>query len=281
MENPIIDPQNLTAVAQLAEVGTGYLINILAAIAILIGGVMFANWAQRRILAALARIPNFDDTLEPFIAKLVKYSIMILVVVAVLARFGVQTTSIIAILGAAGLAIGLALQGMLANIAAGVMLLFLRPFKLGDYIEAGAIAGEITEIGLFSTELKSAEGIFIVAPNNQIWSSTIINYTRNPIRRVRLVIGIGYDDDIDQACGIMEKIANADSRVLGEHGVQTFVALLGDSAVNLELRVWVNRDDYADVLRDFTKQVKLAFDKAGISIPYPQRDVHIFEETVE
>jgi len=185
--------------------------------------------------------------------------------------FGVQTTSIIAVLGAAGLAIGLALQGMLANIAAGVMLLFLRPFKLGDYIVAGSISGEVTEIGLFSTELKDADGIFVVAPNNQIWSSTIINYTRNPVRRVRVIVGISYDDDIDQATGVLEKMASGDERVLEDQGVTTFVSSLGDSAVILELRVWVNRTDYAGVLRDFTKQAKLAFDKADISMPYPPR----------
>jgi len=278
MDSPIIDAQTVAAVAQFTEIGTQYLLNIVAAIAILIAGLIVSNWAQRRVVATLARIPNFDDTLEPFIAKLVKYSILILVLVAVLARFGVQTTSIIAILGAAGLAIGLALQGMLANIAAGVMLLFLRPFKIGDYIEAGDIGGEITEIGLFTTELKDADGIFVVAPNNKIWSSTIINYTRNPIRRVKILIGIGYDDDIDQACRILENIARVDERVLLDHGVTTFVASLGDSAVNIELRVWVNRSDYGNTLRDFTKQFKLAFDKAGISIPYPQRDIHIFEE---
>jgi len=279
MENPVIDSQSMAAVAQFTEIGTQYAINILAAIAILIAGLIFSNWAQRRVIASLARIPNLDDTLEPFIAKLVKYSILILVVVAVLARFGVQTTSIIAILGAAGLAIGLALQGMLANIAAGVMLLFLRPFKLGDFIEAGAISGEITEIGLFSTELKTADGVFVVAPNNQIWSSTITNYTRNPTRRVRIIIGISYDDDIDQATGVLENLAKGDDRVLEDKGVTTFVSSLGDSAVILELRVWVNRTDYATVLRDYTKQAKLAFDKAEISMPYPQRDVHIYEES--
>ncbi len=281
MDSSIIDAQTVTAVAQFAEIGSQYLINITAAIAILIVGMIFSNWAQRRVRRGLARIPNFDDTLEPFIAKLVKYSIMILVVVAVLARFGVQTTSIIAVLGAAGLAIGLALQGMLANIAAGVMLLFLRPFKLGDYIQAGDIGGEITEIGLFTTQLKDADGIFVVAPNNRIWSSTIVNYTRNPVRRLRIKIGIGYDDDIDQACRILENIARVDERVLIDQGVKTFVASLDDSAVSLELRVWVNRTDYGNTLRDFTKRVKLAFDKAGISIPFPQRDVHIFEETEE
>ena len=278
MDTSIIDPKSLAAVAQLTEVGTQYAINIVAAIAILVAGLIFSNWAQRRVLAGLAKIPNFDDTLEPFIAKLVKYSILILVVVAVLARFGVQTTSIIAVLGAAGLAIGLALQGMLANIAAGVMLLFLRPFKLGDYIEAGTIGGEVTEIGLFTTQMKDANGIFGVAPNNKIWSSTIINYTRNPIRRVRIIIGIGYEDDIDQACEILENMAAEDARVLGDQGIKTFVSSLGDSAVILELRVWVKRTDYGNVLRDFTRQAKLAFDKAGISLPYPQRDVHIFEK---
>lgn len=278
MDPSIVDAQTVASVIQLTEIGTQYLINITTAIIILIVGVNFANWAKRRVITGLAKIPNFDDTLEPFIANMVKYSIMILVVVAVLARFGVETTSMIAVLGAAGLAIGLALQGMLANIAAGVMLLFLRPFKIGDYIEVGSISGEVTEIGLFSTELNSADGIFIVAPNNRLWSSPIINYTRNSIRRVKIVIGIGYDDDIDQACGIMEEIANTDERVLEDKGVTTFVASLDDSAVTLELRVWVIRAEYANVLRDYTKRIKLAFDKAGISIPYPQRDVHIFEE---
>lgn len=279
MDNSIIDSSSVAAIVQLTEMGTQYLINILTAILILVAGMMFANWAQRRVLAGLRRVPNFDDTLEPFIAKLVKYFILIMVVVAVLARFGVQTASIIAVLGAAGLAIGLALQGMLANIAAGVMLLLLRPFKLGDFIETDDLSGEVTEIGLFVTELKSADGIFVVAPNNKIWNSAIINYTRNPIRRVKLIIGIGYDDDIELACEILENMARSDECVLEEPGVQTFVSSLDDSAVTLQLRAWVNRPDYAKVLREFTKQSKLAFDKAGISIPYPQRDVHIFEET--
>ncbi len=281
MESPLIDPQTLAAVAQFSEVGTQYLVNFAFAVLTLIAGYIFANWAQRRLLVILARIPNFDDTLEPFLAKLVKYSILILVVIAVLARFGVQTTSIIAILGAAGLAIGLALQGTLANIAAGVMLLFLRPFKVGDFIDAGSISGEVCEIGLFSTELKSGDGIFIAAPNNQIWNQTITNYSRNATRRVKVVIGIGYEDDIGMACGILEKMARADDRVLTDQKIQTFVASLGDSAVNVEMRAWVNRDDYWDVVRDFAKQSKQEFDKAGISIPYPQRDVHIFEETEE
>ena len=280
MDSSIVDAQTVAMFAQYAEMGTEYLVNIVAAIAMLIGGMIFANWAQRRARAALARIPNFDDTLEPFIAKLVKYSIMIFVVVAVLARFGVQTASMIAVLGAAGLAIGLALQGMLANIAAGVMLLFLRPFKIGDYIEAGSIAGEVSEIGLFSTELKTGDGIFLVAPNNAIWSSTITNYSRNSTRRLKLAIGIGYGDDIDKALEILEKMALDEDRVLSDPAAQTFVASLDDSAVTLELRVWLNRPDYWDVRREFTQQVKLAFDKAGISIPYPQRDVHIYEEDV-
>ena len=280
MDSSIVDAPTVASVIQLTEIGTQYLINITTAIVILILGVICANWARRRVIIGLSKIPNFDDTLEPFIANMVKYAIMILVVVAVLARFGVQTTSIIAVLGAAGLAIGLALQGMLANIAAGVMLLILRPFKLVDFIEVGNISGQVTEIGLFSTELKSAEGIFIVVPNNRLWSSPIINYTRNSIRRVKIIIGIGYEDDIDRACGIMEEIANKDDRVIESKGVSSFVSSLDESAVTLELRVWVDRDEYANVLRDYTKQIKLAFDKAGISIPYPQRDVHIFEESV-
>ena len=280
MDSSFVDAQTVANFAQYAEMGMDFFVDFVAAIALLIGGLIFANWAHRRVRKVLARIPNLDDTLEPFIAKLVKYSIMIFVVVAVLARFGVQTASMIAVLGAAGLAIGFALQGTLANIAAGIMLLFLRPFRIGDYIVAGPIEGEVYEIGLFSTELKTADGICVVAPNNKIWSETITNYSRNPTRRLRLSIGIGYEDDIDAACDILKKMALEDERVLDQPIVQTFVASLDDSAVTVELRAWINRSDYWDVRREFTQKVKLDFDKASISIPYPQSDVHITKKDV-
>ena len=175
--------------------------------------MIIAGVLQRWTRAALGKIKGFDDTLQLFIAKAVKYVVLILVLVTVLAQFGVQTTSIIAALGAAGLAIGLALQGTLANIAAGVMVLVLRPFSVGDFVDSGGVAGTIEEIGLFVTQLKTADGIYVSAPNNQLWNSVITNYSRHKTRRLELVIGIGYQDDIDAALKTLLDLAVADDRV--------------------------------------------------------------------
>jgi len=202
--------------------------------------------------------------------------ILILVMVAVLAQFGVQTTSIIAVLGAAGLAVGLALQGTLANIAAGVLLLFLRPFKIGEYIDAGGVAGTVREIGLFATEFESYDGIFVMVPNSQLASAAITNYSRLPTRRLDLVIGISYGDNMNQAMTVLNDLLVHDDRILKEPAHQVMVKELADSSVNLNLRCWTKRQDYWSLLFDLTKQAKERLDKHGISIPFPQRDVHLF-----
>ena len=191
------------------------------------------------------------------------------------ARWGVQTTSILAVLGAAGLAIALALQGTLSNIAAGVMLIWLRPIATGEYIDTDAASGTVMEIGLFATRLKSADGVYVFAPNSTIWNTRITNYTREKTRRLDLKVGIGYGDDMSAARDIMLAMAKADGRVKADPEPVVYVSNLGDSAVEMMLRIWVPTPDYWAVLFEFTEQAKRDFDAAGISIPFNQIDVHL------
>ena len=253
-----------------------YALDMVGAVLLLIAGWMVAGWVQKHTARMLGAVERVDATLLSFVTQLVRYSILILVMVAVLAQFGVQTTSIIAVLGAAGLAVGLALQGTLANIAAGVLLLFLRPFKIGEYIDAGGVAGTVREIGLFATEFESYDGIFVMVPNSQLASAAITNYSRLPTRRLDLVIGISYGDNMNQAMTVLNDLLVHDDRILKEPAHQVMVKELADSSVNLNLRCWTNRQDYWSLLFDLTKQAKERLDKHGISIPFPQRDVHLF-----
>ena len=253
-----------------------YALDVVGAVLLLIAGWMVAGWVQKHTARMLGAVERVDATLLSFVTQLVRYSILILVMVAVLAQFGVQTTSIIAVLGAAGLAVGLALQGTLANIAAGVLLLFLRPFKIGEYIDAGGVAGTVREIGLFATEFESYDGIFVMVPNSQLASAAITNYSRLPTRRLDLVIGISYGDNMNQAMTVLNDLLVHDDRILKEPAHQVMVKELADSSVNLNLRCWTNRQDYWSLLFDLTKQAKERLDKHGISIPFPQRDVHLF-----
>ena len=253
-----------------------YALDMVGAVLLLIAGWMVAGWVQKHTARMLGAVERVDATLLSFVTQLVRYSILILVMVAVLAQFGVQTTSIIAVLGAAGLAVGLALQGTLANIAAGVLLLFLRPFKIGEYIDAGGVAGTVREIGLFATEFESYDGIFVMVPNSQLASAAITNYSRLPTRRLDLVIGISYGDNMNQAMTVLNDLLVHDDRILKEPAHQVMVKELADSSVNLNLRCWTKRQDYWSLLFALTKQAKERLDKHGISIPFPQRDVHLF-----
>ena len=253
-----------------------YALDVVGAVLLLIAGWMVAGWVQKHTARMLGAVERVDATLLSFVTQLVRYSILILVMVAVLAQFGVQPTSIIAVLGAAGLAVGLALQGTLANIAAGVLLLFLRPFKIGEYIDAGGVAGTVREIGLFATEFESYDGIFVMVPNSQLASAAITNYSRLPTRRLDLVIGISYGDNMNQAMTVLNDLLVHDDRILKEPAHQVMVKELADSSVNLNLRCWTKRQDYWSLLFDLTKQAKERLDKHGISIPFPQRDVHLF-----
>jgi small conductance mechanosensitive channel len=258
-------------VARAAEV----LPNIIGAMLLLIAGLWFAGFAQRGALRLIQRTGKIDPTLETAFAVVVRYAIMVVVIVAVLSQLGIQTTSILAALGAAGLAIGLALQGTLANVAAGLMLLWLRPFKLGDYIDADGVAGTVKAIGLFSTELHSWDGIFQFVPNSQLWNKRVTNFTRLPTRLLELKFGIAYEDDVRRAKEVLEQMVSEETRVLDEPAPQVLVYELGDSALVLAVRVWTKTSDYWAARWALTEAGKLRLETAGLSIPFPQRDVHI------
>jgi len=198
-------------------------------------------------------------------------------VIAVLSLFGVQTASLIAVLGAAGLAVGLALQGTLSNFAAGVMLLIFRPFKVGDFIDAVGTAGSVMEIGIFSTTLKSPDNIKIVLPNSQVYGQTIKNFNGYDTRRIDLVIGVSYDNDLQVALDTIRSVVTADPRVMAEPEVQIAVSNLGDSSVDIVVRPWCAGTDYWALRFDLTRRLKEDLEAAGCSIPYPQRDVHLIQ----
>jgi len=252
-----------------------YALDLLGAVAILVVGWIVAGWVKVAVRKALSRLPQSDATVTQALSTLARYLVLVIVVVAVLAQFGVQTASILAVLGAAGLAVGLALQGTLSNIAAGFMLLILRPFKIGDYIDAEGLAGTVEEIGLFSTEFVTFDGVYLVVPNNQIWTKSILNYSRLPTRRLDVVVGIAYGDDIDKAQSALMELLTGDGRVLNEPAPQVMVTALGDSSVNLNLRCWTKRDDYWGLRFDLNKLAKERVEAAGCTIPFPQRDVHM------
>ena len=262
-------------VAALSTLAVTYGVSVLGAIAILIGGWLIAGWLEKGVDRSLGRVSHMDPTLRPFIASLVRYGILVLTVIIVLGQFGVQTASMIAVLGAAGLAIGLALQGTLSNVAAGIMLLFLRPFRIGDFIDAGGRAGSVINVNLFTTELKMADGVFMSLPNSQVWGQPITNYARNPIRRMDIVVGIAYDDDIDAAIEALSTVLAADERVLKDPAPQVMVTNLGESSVDITMRFNAAIGDYWNLRWDMMKRAKLAVEAAGCSIPFPQRDVHL------
>ncbi|HEX9570372.1 MAG TPA: mechanosensitive ion channel domain-containing protein [Rhodospirillales bacterium] len=275
METIGIDPQTEEMIADVVRSFTDYGLNVVGAIALLVIGWTAANWAQRLVMRGLSRLPWMDQTVKPFISRVVWWIIVVFVLVAVLNQFGVQTTSIIAVLGAAGLAIGLALQGTLANVAAGVMLLILRPFNVGDYVDAGGDAGTVVEIGLFNTELKTFDGLCRLVPNSKIWTNTITNYTRNPTRRLDIPIGISYGDDIVGAENVLMDLMKGDQRILEDPAPRVLVKELADSAVLLNMRCWAKGDDYWATVFDLNKAAKIGLETAGYTIPFPQRDVHI------
>ncbi|HDL16795.1 MAG TPA: mechanosensitive ion channel [Rhizobiales bacterium] len=257
----------------LIDLGIQYGLSLVSAIGILIAGFFLAGWASRAIRRRLEKLKRFDQTLIPVLSQIARYVILVFTLVLVLSEFGIQTASIIAVLGAAGLAIGLALQGTLQNVAAGLMLLFLRPFKVGDFIETGAGSGTVQEIGMFMTRMRTSQGLFVAVPNSKIWSGSITNYSKLPTRRIDLVVGISYDDDIDKARALILKLARGKERVLDTPEPVVNVTNLGDSSVDLELRAWTKRQDYWEIRWGLMRDVKYALDKAGISIPYPHVQV--------
>ena len=260
---------------QIVTLAVGYGMNVIWAVLILILGFWIAGRAQAFAARKLIKIDSFDETLASFLSSLVKYLVIAITVIAVLGKFGVETTSLVAVLGAAGLAVGLALQGTLSNVAAGVMLLLFRPFKIGDFVEVAGESGSVKAINLFTTEMATGDNIQIIVPNSDVWGGAVKNYSFHDKRRVDLTIGVGYDDDLNLArTAIMETI-EADSRSLSDPLPLVAVTELADSSVNFVVRVWCKNGDYWGLKFELTKAIKERLDKEGLSIPYPQHDIHL------
>lgn len=258
---------------QVIDYGT----NIIEAVLILVIGLWVAGRVASWIRKSLGKTERVDATLKPLFSSIARYVIVTITVIAILNQFGVQTASIIAILGAAGLAIGLSLQGTLQNIAAGIMLLILRPFKVGDFVDAGPVSATVDEIGLFTTQFTTVDGVYVSCPNSALWNSKIVNYSRNDRRRMDLVIGISYDDDIGKAMDVLARLMQADDRALKDPAPAVMVSNLGDSSVDITMRVWAKGSDFWGLKADLTRQAKESIEAAGMSIPYPQSDVHMIQ----
>jgi small conductance mechanosensitive channel len=252
-------------------------INALAAVAILVAGWLIAAWTQKTVRERAARSPVVDATLAIVLGKIARILVVIVTVIAVLNQFGVQTASLIALLGTAGLAIGLALQGALSNVAAGILLLVLRPFRVGDFVEFASTAGSVDEIGLFVTRMHTPDNVGLIVPNSQIWGSAIKNFAQNNTRRIDLTFGIGYGDDMDKAVRLVTELIAADERFLKDPEPFVAVAELADSSVNIFVRPWAKREDQFAARLDLIKNVKERFDAENISIPFPQRQVHMVQ----
>jgi len=253
-----------------------WIINIAFAAAIFIVGRMIAKMLVR-LLGKILRKGKMDEMLVNFISSIANILLLLVIIVAALDQLGVDTTSLIALVGAAGLAVGLALQGSLQNFAAGVMLLVFRPFKEGDFIEAAGVSGVVEHISIFNTVMRTGDNKEIIIPNGNIYSGVITNYSARDTRRVDMVFGIGYDDDLKKAKALLEEIVNSDERVLKDPAPVIAVSELADSSVNFVVRPWAKSGDYWGIMFDTTEAVKLRFDEEGISIPYPQMDIHQYK----
>ncbi|EJH8015979.1 small-conductance mechanosensitive channel MscS [Escherichia coli] len=250
-----------------------YAVNIVAALAIIIVGLIIA----RMISNAVNRLMisrKIDATVADFLSALVRYGIIAFTLIAALGRVGVQTASVIAVFGAAGLAVGLALQGSLSNLAAGVLLVMFRPFRAGEYVDLGGVAGTVLSVQIFSTTMRTADGKIIVIPNGKIIAGNIINFSREPVRRNEFIIGVAYDSDIDQVKQILTNIIQSEDRILKDREMTVRLNELGASSINFVVRVWSNSGDLQNVYWDVLERIKREFDAAGISFPYPQMDVN-------
>ena len=263
-------------IKELQSLVTAYGLQVLGAIATLVVGMWFARWLAK-IAGKVLDKRNVDPTLTKFVISLVKITLITFVIISAISQVGIETTSFVAIIGAAGLAIGFALQGSLSNFASGVMLIIFKPIKVGDYIEGGGAAGSVEEIGIFVTTLVSPDNKVIIIPNSGLTGGNIINYSAKDTRRVDMVFGIGYGDDIDKAKNVIISVIDSDARILKDPAPQIVVSELADSSVNFNVRPWVNSADYWGVYFDITEQIKKKFDEQNISIPFPQRDIHMFQ----
>ena len=256
--------------------GVELAINVAIAIAIFYIGKLVVGMVVRGMRRVMQK-QEIDKTLETFVANLVRMVLMVVVVIAAISALGIETTSFIAIFGAAGLAVGLALQGSLSNFAAGVLIVLFRPYRVGDFIEGAGIAGVVEQVQILTTVLKTGDNKQIIVPNGQIMDSIITNYSAKDTRRVDMVVGVSYDDDLDKVRSVLEELVAADDRILDDPACTIAVSELGDSSVNFVLRPWTNTADYWGVKFDLTEAIKKRFDKEGFSFPFPQQDVHLYK----
>ncbi|MBD3829847.1 MAG: mechanosensitive ion channel, partial [Arcobacter sp.] len=258
----------------IVEIVASYAFSLLMALLIFVIGKWAVNKIVKLLGKVLRKVKGMDETLIKFLENIVYYALMIVVILTALGKLGVETTSFLAILGAAGLAIGLALKDSLGNFASGVMIILFKPFKVGDFVTAGGVTGSVSEVGIFNSVFITGDNQKIIVPNSAITSSSITNVNAFDTRRVDLVVGISYDDDIKKAKEILTNILNSNEKVLIEKGITVAVSELADSSVNFVVRAWVNTPDYWDAKFGLTESIKTTFDKEGITIPYPQQDVY-------
>ena len=251
-----------------------YGVNIISALIILFIGNLIVKAVANSVSKVLQK-KKMDRAVVEFIHGLVRYLLFVIVLIAALGRLGVQTASVVAVIGAAGLAVGLALQGSLSNFAAGVLIVAFRPFKSGDYVEIGGVVGSVDSIQIFQTVLTTPDNKMVVVPNGSVIGSPITNYSRHNTRRIDLMIGVSYNADLQKTKALLTKICESDERVLKEPGVQVGVHTLADSSVNFVVRPWVNTAEYWDVYFDLMQAIKEGLDNEGIEIPFPQMDVHM------
>lgn len=265
---------NIDFQAEISRIITDYGPKFIMAIVVLVLGL----WIIGRIVKVVGNVMQkrgVDPSLQPFLRSILSALLKVMLFISVLGMVGIEMTSFIAVLGAAGLAVGLALQGSLANFAGGVLILLLKPFKVGDFIEGVGQSGTVHEIQIFYTYITTPTGQEVIVPNAQLSNNVIKNYSFHNTRRLDMTFGIGYGDDIDKAKGIISKLAGEETRFLDEQGVTIFVEALADSSVNIRLRAWTKNDDYWDIYNNFNEKVKKAFDAEKINIPFPQMDVHV------
>lgn len=279
-------PENLSDVdiaglmTQGQEFALDFGLKLAAALAIFIIGRMIAKAIVRGARKAMQRI-GVDETLQSFLGNIISVLLTVVILLAAVSQLGVKTTSFIALLGAAGLAVGLALQGSLANFASGVLIVFFKPYKKGDYVEASGVAGSVEAVTIFNTILITPDNRRVVVPNSNVTSGPITNYSANDTRRLDLVIGVGYDDDLQKTKQVLTDVVTADERVLAEPAPVIEVLELGDSSVNFAVRPWVRTSDYWPLRFSLMMAIKLRLDDEGITIPYPQRDVHLHQATTD
>lgn len=265
-----------TAIETASGLVIEYGLSVIGALVLFVVGRIVAGWVRSRLAAGLTRAGT-DASLVPFFSSMAYYVIIAVVVVAVLNLFGIETTSLIAVFGAAGLAVGLAMQGTLSNFASGVMLLIFRPIRVGDWVEVAGQSGSVQEISIFSTVMHTGDNIRIIIPNSQIYGDIVRNYSWNDTRRIDMTMGIGYGDDIGQAIEIIERVVKGDERVLEDPAPTIAVSELADSSVNLVVRPWCAASDYWPTRFDLTRKLKEELESGGCNIPFPQRDVHVIE----